>query len=78
MFKYKVKANRDVIVEGLAVLYADQEYTFSEYDENQFYNMRGLRLNQDNVPKGVSVSIVVVPDVELDETDAKYIEDGVA
>jgi len=54
-----VKADRDVIVEGLAVLYAGQEYTFTEYDEQQFFNMRGLRLNQDNVPDGVKVMIVV-------------------
>lgn len=78
MFKYKVKTDRDVIVEGLAVLYADKEYTFSEYDEQQFFNVRGLRLNQDNVPKGVKVTIVIVPDVALDTTDAKYIEEGVA
>lgn len=64
MFKYKVKADRDVIVEGLAVLTADEERTFSEYDEEQFYNMRGLRLNQDNVPEGVEVTIVVVEEVE--------------
>lgn len=78
MFEYKVKADRDVIVEGLATFKADEERTFSEYDEFQFFNMRGIRLNQDNVPEGVSVSIVVMPDVKLDEIDAKYIEDGVA
>ena len=62
MFQYKVKANRDVIVEGLAVLYADKERTFSEYDEQQFFNMSGLRLNQDNVPSGVTVTVVLVPE----------------
>jgi hypothetical protein len=78
VFQYKVKADRDVIVEGLAVLYADQEQTFSEYDEQQFFNMRGIRLNQDNVPAGVQVTIVVVPDVKLDEDDAKYLQEEVA
>lgn len=75
MFQYKVKADRDVIVEGLAVLYADKEQTFSEQDEWQFFNMRGLRLNQNNVPADVSVTIVVVPDVELDKDDVKYINE---
>lgn len=62
MLKYKVKADRDVIVEGLAVLYADKEYTFSEYDESQYTFMSGLRLNQGNMPKGVTLTVVVVPE----------------
>lgn len=78
MFKYKVKANRDVIVEGLAVLTADETYEFTEEQAHGFWNMRGLQLNQCNVPSGVSVTIVVVPDVPLDEADAKYINDGEA
>lgn len=63
MFQYKVKADRNVIVEGLAVLTAGEEKTFSEYDERQFFNMRGLRLNQCNVPSGVEVTIVVTDEV---------------
>jgi hypothetical protein len=67
VFKYKVKADRDVIVEGLAVLYADKEQTFSEYDEQQFFNMTGLRLNQANVRDGVEVTIVVCDDAKPDD-----------
>lgn len=78
MFKYQVKADRDVIVEGLAVFTPGEERTFTEHDERQFFSMRGIRLNQANVPNGVTVTVVVVPDVQLDETDAKYIQDEVA
>lgn len=77
MFQYKVKADRDVIVEGLATFKADEEKTFSEQDEWQFFNMTGLRLSQANVRKGVEVTIVVVPDVALDEDDAKYLQEEV-
>jgi hypothetical protein len=76
MLKYKVKADRDAIVEGLAVFTPDEERTFTEQDERQFFNQRGIHLNQNNVPAGVTVTIVVAPD-PLDETDAAYIQDGV-
>jgi len=60
VFLYKVEANRDVIVEGLATFKADEVRTFSAYDEQQFFNMRGLHLNQCNVPSGVTVTIQAV------------------
>ena len=60
MLQYKVKADRDVIVEGLAVLYADKEYTFTEQDDHQFWNMRGLHLGQGVLPEGVELTVVVV------------------
>jgi hypothetical protein len=62
VFKYVVKADRDVIVEGLAVFTPGEEKTFSEYNERQFFSMRGLRLNQCNVPSGVTVTVQVVKD----------------
>jgi hypothetical protein len=62
VLKYQVKADRDVIVEGLAVFTPNEERTFSEYDESQFFFMRGLRLNQCNVPSGVTVTVQVVGD----------------
>ena len=77
MFKYQVKADRDVIVEGLAVFTPGEERTFSEYDERQFFFMRGIHLNQNNVPPGVTVTIIVVPDATLDAVDAEYIQNGV-
>lgn len=63
MLQYKVKADRDVIVEGLGVLYEGVTYTFSEYNEQQFHSMRGIRLNQCNVPDGVTVTVVVAEEV---------------
>lgn len=61
MLKYKVKApDRTVIVEGLAVFTPGEEKTFTEQDVVQFFSMRGLSLNQCNVPDGVTVTVQVV------------------
>lgn len=59
MLKYRVKADRDVVVDGLGVFTPGEERTFSAYDEGQFFFMRGIRLNQCNVPDGVEVTVVV-------------------
>lgn len=64
MLKYKVKADRDVVVDGLAVFTPGEERTFSEYDERQFFFMRGVHLNQGNMPPGVTLTIVVTDEEE--------------
>lgn len=55
--KYIVESDRDCIVEGLAVFKAGDRREFSEYDAGQFEVMRGLKLNQCNVPNGVKVTV---------------------
>lgn len=59
MLKYRVEADRDVIVEGLAVFTPDEVRTFTEQDERQFFSMRGIHLNQNNMPAGATLTIIV-------------------
>lgn len=55
--KYIVESDRDCIVVGLAVFKAGDRREFSEYDGRQFEVVRGLKLNQCNVPEGVKVTV---------------------
>lgn len=64
MLKYKVKADRDAIVEGLAVFTPGEERTFSEYDRDQFFFMRGIALNQAAMPEGVTLTVIVAGEEE--------------
>jgi hypothetical protein len=58
--QFKVKSSRDVdvIVEGLAVLRAGEERTFSQYDADQFEVVRGLKLTPAALPDGVTLTVL--------------------
>lgn len=67
MIEYRVKADRHVVVDGLGTFTPGEERTFTEYDEQQFQFMRGLRLLQTNVPDGVEVTMIITPDKKEEE-----------
>lgn len=56
--KYRVEADRNVTVDGLAVFTPGEVKYFGDYEIDVFWNMRGLKLNQCNVPEGVTVTII--------------------
>jgi hypothetical protein len=55
MLLYEVTSSTARVVDGLGVFEADVPQTFD--NDDSFQLIRGVRLNQDNVPEGVTVVI---------------------
>jgi hypothetical protein len=58
--KYKIlaPAGRDVLIDGLGAFPGGQEVELTDDQLESFEIMRGMKLNQDNVPDGVQVTVV--------------------
>jgi hypothetical protein len=62
MLAYTIEADRNAIVEGLALFNAGETKTFTEQDAEAFFNFRGLKLNQGNLPEGLTLTVTVKED----------------
>lgn len=59
--KYRIlaPAGRNVVIDGLGVFPGGLETEVTEGQVESFRIVRGLQLNQDNVPAGVTVTVVL-------------------
>jgi hypothetical protein len=62
--KYRVEADRYVIVEGLGVFYPGDVREFDEGAKDSFIFMRGIPFNQAAMPEGVTLTVVVKAEEE--------------
>lgn len=58
-FVVEAPADRDAIIEGLGIIDRGTSKTFNEAEVAGFEVMRGLKLNQGNVPNGTTLTVVI-------------------
>jgi hypothetical protein len=63
MLTYQVVSKSRRVIDGLGVFEADEPQEFTEDEEAMFRVIRGIPLNQDNVPDDVTVTIRIDEEV---------------
>lgn len=65
MFVVKNSTKEQIVIDGLGVLAPGEERTFTDAEVEWYETLRGIKLEQDNLPKGA----------KLDKTTKKVVED---